>query len=243
MNDARMLETIAACFAPTTTQRWAALTKAGAWAEFTDCAQRALVSDHVLGTNASFAASARREPFLDSLSDAEVRALFAPPSYDEARTFAARHFTGGLPDSAVPVESLYAAWSSDASSFFPGREGLYVSDVALYMADMFAATGFTPQDGLAAYPDHLANELAFAAHLLHADQPGNARMFLLERTEWLTRYRKRLVEIEGDTSFFLALVDLIIGIRACLNPENFQGGTDRANPLGQKAGEAPSSRA
>ena len=138
-------------------------------------------------------------PLAGLLSAGEVKALFAPPTYDEKRAFAARHFTGGLPDSAVPVESLYATWSNGAlPSPFSRCAGMYQGDSARYMKDLVERMGMDVPPQFAACPDHLALELDLAAVLLRSGARDAARQFLSERLAWLTAYRMRLLTLGAE---------------------------------------------
>lgn len=215
-HDAQVFFTISSCFGPASEDDWKACASSAAWSEFLTATRRLLQDERPLGAALAPIAHARTsEPFGAFLSVDEVRAIYAPPSYEEKHAFAARHFTGGLPTSAVPVESLYVKWSDrrDAAPFAQ-REGLYRSDVALYMDDLLSALGYELPDALASTPDHLAVECAVVAALLEDGSNDHARSFLLERTAWLETYRARLRRIGDDALFYLALVDVLLGVRA-----------------------------
>lgn len=217
MNDATMLRTIAQAFAPRDEGFWNAAIASSSWTEFLDCARGVLQGDHLIGDDeAPVSRAGQPAPFKEYLSDGEASALFAPPSFAELRSFAARHFTGGLPTSAMPVESLYVEWTSRPSMPFSGMKGLYSSDVAAYMKDMARIVGFDIDESLASYPDHLSVELGMAASLIDEGRIEEAHLLVIERTAWLTAYRARLIEAAQDESFHLALVDIVVGARSCL---------------------------
>lgn len=213
-----MLAVLSACFAPVEKDEWEQLTIRSTWSEFLDAARRALQDDGTFGASVSPIARARtRCPLQEFLSAGEVKALFAPPTYDEKRTFAARHFTGGLPASAMPVESLYTGWSNGAlSSPFSRCEGMYQGDSARYLQDLIERMGMQVPSAFVGYPDHLALELDLAAVLLRTGMRDEGRRFLTERLAWLTAYRLRLLELEDDARFYVGLVDVLLGIRAQL---------------------------
>ena len=103
-----MFTVLSMCFAPVGQDEWKQLVDGPLWSDFLDAARRGLQDDDALGEPTSPIARVRsRCPLQEFLSAGEVKALFTPPTYDEKRLFAARHFTGGLPESAVPAESLY----------------------------------------------------------------------------------------------------------------------------------------
>lgn len=215
-----MFTVLSACFAPVEKDEWEQLTARPIWSDFLDAARRALQDDGLLGASVSPMARVRtRCPLQEFLSAGEVKALFAPPTYDEKRAFAARHFTGGLPVSAMPVESLYTAWSNGAlPSPFSRCEGMYQGDSARYLQDVVERMGMQVPAAFAAYPDHLSLELDLAAVLLRAGMREAACQFLTERLAWLTAYRLRLLELDGeDARFYVGLVDVLVGIRAQLS--------------------------
>ena len=67
---------------------------------------------------------------------------------------------------------------------------------------------------LAACPDHLALELDLLAVMLRSSMNRQAEVFFLERFDWLTEYRRRLVDLGSDADFYVGLIDVIMGIRA-----------------------------
>lgn len=215
MNDALTFATFACCFAPVERDEWNAIRADASWSDFLSGARSLLQDERPLGATLPPIGRARRgEPLSDFLAETEVRALFTPPTYDEKTSFSARHFTGGLPQSAVPVESLYTTWSKPGNGPFAGRTGLYMGDAALYMRDLTRSMGILIPDEFASTPDHLAVELDLIATMLDAGMAHEAQTFCIERLAWLGSYRAKLMAL-GDTAlFYLALVDVLIGIRA-----------------------------
>ncbi len=224
-NDALVFSTLSACFGPVEEDAWNEITEPAAWAEFLTAARRLLQESRPLAADSAPVAHANsRTPLSEYLAETEVRALYAPPSYEEKRLFAARHFTGGLPASAVPVESLYVKWTERKNAApFSERSGLYRSDVALYLEDLVSSLGLEIPSALAAYPDHLCIECAITAYLVDAGMEREACEFWRERSAWLTDYRARLRRIGADAGFYLALVDLMIGVRASQQSCDGQG--------------------
>ena len=203
------------CFAPVGQDEWKQLVDGPLWSDFLDAARRGLQDDDALGEPTSPIARVRsRCPLQEFLSAGEVKALFTPPTYDEKRLFAARHFTGGLPESAVPAESLYTTWSNGPlPSPFSKAEGMYQGDSARYMRDLVERMGMRVPPEFSACPDHLALELDLAAVLLRSGMRDAARQFVLERFSWLTAYRMRLLELADDARFYIGLVDVLVGMR------------------------------
>ncbi len=218
-DDARVFATMAACFHPATRERWEEMTSERAWSDLIEDARDLVGGARLLGEEKAPAARARQfAPLQEFLTPEEVNALFVPPSYDELVDFSNRRFAGGVPGAAVPVESLYVVWTEDPSrGAFAGRTGLYMSDAALYMRDLLKSFELQAPEEFAATPDHLSLELEMLSFLLDAGQVESAREFLIERFAWLTIYRPKLVELGDEALFFLAIVDALLGMRACVS--------------------------
>ena len=169
------------CFAPVSCEEWEAVTSAAAWSEF------------LAFLSCEAAPSARW--------DAALVHLAVPPTYEEKTQFASRHFTGGLPGSALPVESLYV------SGVEPARQE-YFQGSAWYMRDLATALGLEIPSAFAAYPDHLSVELDMAA-FLYAENPEHARDFVAHRFEWLSPYIARLNSLDTNASFYVAVIELL----------------------------------
>lgn len=221
MEDETMLSVLSVCFAPVEEAEWKRISTGSAWSDFLDAARRTMQDGRVLGESPSPIANARRRcPLQDFLSIGEVNALFRPPTYQEKKAFAARHFVGGLPESALPVESLYQPWTAAAGSspFSRNAGGLYWGDSALYMRDLIERLGLQVPPEFSACPDHVSLELDLAAVLLRSGMKEEARLFLSERLAWLTAYRLRLLALEDDARFYIGLVDVLMGIWAQVSP-------------------------
>lgn len=221
MEDSELFSIMSKCFAPVDKDEWDSIVETAVWSEFLDGARRALQDERPLGRAGSFFSQARLHcPLQDFLSRGEVNALFCPPTYEEKETFSRRHFVGGLSESAVPAESLYREWTAaSVESPFPGQTGLYMGDSALYMRDLVKRLGLTIPPEFSACPDHLALELDLVAVLLRSGMEQEARVFFAERFAWLTAYRMRLLSVKSDdASFYIGLVDVLMGIGAVRTP-------------------------
>lgn len=217
VEDEVVFSTLSKCFAPIDEGEWRALTQGAVWSGFLEGARRAIQDEKTFGcATGAIRRVGRRCPLQDFLSAGEVKALFTPPTFAEKQRFAARHFVGGLPLSAVPVESLYTRWSANEScqAPFSHKTGLYRGDSAQYMEDLIGRLGLSLPERYAAYPDHLSIELDLVAVLLRSGMREEARWYLAERFEWLTAYRMRLLRIGEEASFYVGLVDVLLGIRA-----------------------------
>lgn len=216
MAPAALFSVMSKCFAPTDDEEWAEVTRFSVWSSFLEGARRALQGEDALAP-----ASERpgRCPLEDFLSAGEVEALFAPPTPEEKRAFAARRFTGGLPGRALPVESLYSSWSRGEGSAFGAQRGLYLGESAQYMRDLIERMGFEVPADYAACPDHLALELDLLSVMLRSGMVEESRQFLSERFAWLTAYRMRLLEVGDEARFWVGIVDVLMGLAAQQAPE------------------------
>lgn len=211
MEPAALFSVMSKCFAPVDDADWAEISRFAVWSSFLEGARTALQGEDALSPKEGRPGSC---PLEDFLSAGEVEALFAPPTAEEKRAFAARRFTGGLPGSALPVESLYTSWSRDDGTVFGRQKGLYMGDSARYMRDLIERMGFQVPAEYAACPDHLALELDLLSVMLRSGMQEQARQFLSERFEWLTAYRMRLLEIGEEARFWAGIVDVLMGLAA-----------------------------
>ena len=217
MDDAAVFSVLSKCFAPVEKDEWKQLTRSAAWADFTNGVRALLQHDTQFGKSVSpFKRSHGRAPLQEFLSGSEVDELLCPPLFEEKQAFAARHFTGGLPRSAVPVESLYADWETPGhvNPLIGKQKGLYLGASARYMRALTGQLGLEVPAEYADCPDHLALELDLVAVLLRSGMDAEARQFLAERFGWLTDYRLKLLALDDDARFYISLVDVILGICA-----------------------------
>lgn len=186
MENPAVFSVAAQCFAGMDEAGYAELTAAEVWGAF------------IGGIDASVAPHA-------------LRALENPPSFADYDGFCRRHFTGGLPGSALPVESLYHP--EDAAD--AAHDAGYGAESARYMEGLIESMGLSLPPAYKAWPDHLALELDMLAVLQRSGCEPEARSFLSERFGWLADYRSRLARLDDPAApFFVALVDALIGIAA-----------------------------
>lgn len=187
-----VLETLALAFAPCGSDEWEELTGRESW-------------DAVL-ESCGTVASSRGETLAGLLNAGEIGMLESPLGYAEKTAFEAGHFTGGLPESVVPVESLYRRPK------VPGSGPCYEGPSAEYMRALVRRMGLQIPDALAAYPDHLAVEADLAALLVRSGSE-DAPAFIAVRLDWLVAYRSRLVRLaDAERCFYCALVDVALSV-------------------------------
>ncbi len=217
MDDAAVFSVLSKCFGSVEKDEWKQMTRSAAWAEFMDGVRRLLQDDTRFGKQATPIERMHvRAPMQEFLSANEVDELFCPPLFDEKLGFAARHFTGGLPQSAIPVESLYTDWNTpdNVNPLIGKQKGLYLGASARYMRALIEQLGLEVPAEYADCPDHLALELDLVAVLLRSGMDAEARQFVAERFDWLTDYRLKLLKLDDDARFYISLVDVILGICA-----------------------------
>lgn len=219
MGDEIVFSTVSKCFASIDRDAWDALTQGAVWADFLDASRSLLQQGAKLGEDESPASRARLScPLQDFLSVGEVNALFAPPSWENAQSFATLHFTGGLPASAPPIESLYrlpdGSMGPCALHGTSGLPGSYCGEPARYMRGLVKRMGLSLPPEFADCPDHLSIELDLLAVLLRSGMTHQAHEFLSERFAWLPAFRLRLLGLEDDprARFYVGLVDVLLGV-------------------------------
>lgn len=192
MGESEALMIASLCFAPVSREEWDEVKSEQSWSSF-------LKALRGLGVD---------EGTLAVLGDRGII-----PSYEEKDRFARRHFTGGLPVSAVPVESLYLPPE-------PGAAGpAYLRDTALYMRDTLMAMGAVVPEEFSACPDHLSLELQLASSLFAAGMTGEVRVFLAERLAWLPAYEAKLQSVSDEAAFYVALVASLSSLSASCRGE------------------------
>lgn len=182
-----ILCTCAAPFCPVEREVWDAIIADGDWRAFLSCAFSIVGEDDRVRLSKS--------------------TLLMPPSFEEKEAFARRHFTGGLPESAMPVESLYRSDEEAGDG-----EALYFRSSAEYMADVTKRMGVSIPRRYGAFPDHLSIELEFAAFLVRSGLEAQAKDFVAHRFQWLDAYRAKLQLLPADAAFYADMVDLIAHI-------------------------------
>lgn len=137
----------------------------------------------------------------DKMPKSTLEILANPPSYEEKHAFAARHFTGGLPVSAMPIESLYVDEEAD-------RTPEYYREPALYMKDLLKSLGYAIPKEYETYPDHIVIELEVLALLLDSDKEG-ARDFALTRFYWIPKFKNKINAFGKESAFYMAAIDAL----------------------------------
>jgi TorA maturation chaperone TorD len=152
------------------------------------------------------------------------------PAYGELQGFAARHFTGGLPTSVMPVESLYRKWSGDKScnTAFASASGLYASDSQQHLSYIYSELGLQLSDDCPLPIDHLSLTLELLAQLLqaakadpgssgkdHGNPPDTAacrefcNVFINDHLDWLPSFITALRGQQDTHGFYIEMTELL----------------------------------
>ncbi|QKF07634.1 nitrate reductase delta subunit [Berryella wangjianweii] len=200
MDDAAAITVCAHAFIDTDPQQWDQLVEPASWSEVRAALERLArrgLADAGAGAGDSAGA------FEESVT---LGALATPPTGEEKQRFDARHLTGGLPASALPVESLYPQAQRAGRAAYDGPP-------AQAMRRLIASLPAAVPPEFRSCPDHLALQLDCLATFLRLGRTDEAVRLIDERLAWLPRYRARLSELD-DAAFACAVVDALIGLRA-----------------------------
>ena len=138
-----------------------------------------------------------------------IGALKLPPSFADYDGFCRRHFTGGLPGSALPVESLYRPDAAPDAA----RGAGYGAEPARYMEELIERMGLSLPPAYRRGPIILPWSWTCWPFYSGRGAKCEARSFLSERFGWLADYRRRLASLDDPAApFFVALVDALVGI-------------------------------
>lgn len=206
MNLPNALIVAAQCYSPISAQDWDALCESSTWSAFVSTLAAA-------GTYGATVAAAPDGNGPQAALAASLDAIAHPLSFAEKESFARRHFTGGLPHSAMPVESLYLPLGPTA------KEPSYNRESAQYMRELLASLQLEVPPQFAAYPDHLVLELETAALLGNAQQEEAMADFLATRFTWLPAYRARLEAISTESRFYAGLADVLAHVAAAFRAQ------------------------
>lgn len=122
MQDSEALETLATCFVPVGRSDWRKLTSSWAWDGFIDAMRRIVQEDAPLGAVARPGLGrSYLYPIQDFLATSEMRALFAPPAWEEHVAFSRAHLWPGCGDQAFPA-GQFAAVLEDVASLVDAGE-------------------------------------------------------------------------------------------------------------------------
>ena len=135
-----------------------------------------------------------------------------PLPYEEFKSFADRHFTGGLPGSIMAVESLYRNWTSlpGAQLVFSQDSGLYDSDSAAHMRYLYDSLGIELEAGNILPPDHLSLLLEFLALLIDEGRAFDADTFISEHLDWLPALLETIRKLTPEAHWRSSVSELLI---------------------------------
>lgn len=94
----------------------------------------------------------------------------------------------GMPFAAMPVESLYKAWSGQSGNAFGASRGLYLGDAARHLSAVYDKLAIEVPAAFASMPDHLTLQLELLALMLEAGNDNAVRDLVSDHFDWLGAY-------------------------------------------------------
>lgn len=106
---------------------------------------------------------------------APLQEALSLPTWPARSSFQNELLVPGMPLAAMPVESLYKAWSTQQGNAFGATRGLYLGDPARHLSQVYRELAIEVPAEFASMPDHLTLELELLALLLDAGNGEAAR--------------------------------------------------------------------
>ena len=99
---------------------------------------------------------------------APLQEALSLPTWPARSSFQNELLVPGMPLAAMPVESLYKAWSTQQGNAFGATRGLYLGDPARHLSQVYRELAIEVPAEFASMPDHLTLELELLAlSLIH----------------------------------------------------------------------------
>ena len=122
---------------------------------------------------------------------APLQEALSLPTWSARSSFQNELLVPGMPLAAMPVESLYKAWSTQQGNAFGATRGLYLGDPARHLSQVYRELAIEVPAEFASMPDHLTLELELLALLLDAGNGEAARQLAADHLDWLITKRSR----------------------------------------------------
>ncbi len=116
---------------------------------------------------------------------APLQEALSLPTWPARSSFQNELLVPGMPLAAMPVESLYKAWSTQQGNAFGATRGLYLGDPARHLSQVYRELAIEVPAEFASMPDHLTLELELLALLLDAGNGEAARQLAADHLDWL----------------------------------------------------------
>ena len=94
---------------------------------------------------------------------APLQEALSLPTWPARSSFQNELLVPGMPLAAMPVESLYKAWSTQQGNAFGATRGLYLGDPARHLSQVYRELAIEVPAEFASMPDHLTLELELLA--------------------------------------------------------------------------------
>lgn len=125
---------------------------------------------------------------------APLQEALSLPTWPARSSFQNELLVPGMPLAAMPVESLYKAWSTQQGNAFGATRGLYLGDPARHLSQVYRELAIEVPAEFASMPDHLTLELELLALLLDAGNGEAARQLAADHLNWLGEYDAALAD-------------------------------------------------
>ena len=125
---------------------------------------------------------------------APLQEALSLPTWPARSSFQNELLVPGMPLAAMPVESLYKAWSTQQGNAFGATRGLYLGDPARHLSQVYRELAIEVPAEFASMPDHLTLELELLALLLDAGNGEAARQLAADHLDWLCEYDAALAD-------------------------------------------------
>ena len=119
---------------------------------------------------------------------APLQEALSLPTWSARSSFQNELLVPGMPLAAMPVESLYKAWSTQQGNAFGATRGLYLGDPARHLSQVYRELAIEVPAEFASMPDHLM------ALLLDAGNGEAARQLAADHLDWLDEYDAALAD-------------------------------------------------
>mgnify|MGYP002230177965 CR=1 FL=1 len=143
------------------------------------------------------------------------------PTWPARSSFQNELLVPGMPLAAMPVESLYKAWSTQQGNAFGATRGLYLGDPARHLSQVYRELAIEVPAEFASMPDHLTLELELLALLLDAGNGEAARQLAADHLDWLCEYDAALADRADMVAHNEALPS--VRRRTCWTASRFAG--------------------
>lgn len=136
------------------------------------------------------------------------------PSYEEWVLLYNRCFLGVEKPFALPVESIYKAWTEDETFQVPfkNQKGYLMGDSALHVQHILESFGLDIPPEYNMMPDHLVILLDLLTFLLNQNLETEAQQLIQDHFDWLPDLQKAIKELPVNGEIYIEVLEVLINI-------------------------------